>query len=142
MNTEEAVYKRRCEESHLNFTKYFFKHRHSMKFRINWHHVYLSDELEKVITGETENLIINVPPGSSKTEMAIINFMARGFAINPWVRFLHLSYADDLALLNSQTTRDLVASEEYQALWSMKIANDSKSKSRWNVMLDGRKAGG
>lgn len=113
-----------------------------MKFRVNWHHVYMSDELEKVITGETENLIINVSPGSSKTEMAVVNFMSRGFAINPWARFLHLSYADELALLNSQTTRDLVASEDFQKLWPMKIANDSKSKSRWNVMIDGRKAGG
>lgn len=92
--------------------------------------------------GVIKNLVINVPPGSSKTELAVINFIARGLAVNPRARFLHLSYSDDLALLNSQTARDLIKSEEYQALWPMLISDDSKSKKRWNVEIDGKPAGG
>jgi predicted phage terminase large subunit-like protein len=131
-----------CEESQLYFTRYFFKVRQSAQFLVNWHHQYLSDELEKVIRGETENLLINIAPGSTKTEMAMINFMARGFALNPWCRFLHLSYSDDLALKNSQDTRDLIETEEYQSFWPLPIAQDAKAKKRWNVVLDGKKAGG
>lgn len=102
----------------------------------------IADELQLVLDGVTENLVINVPPGSSKTEMAVINLIARGLALNPWARFLHLSGSDDLALLNSQTARDLVTSEAYQDLWPLKIADDSKSKKRWNVMVEGKPAGG
>lgn len=131
-----------CEESHLFFTRYFFKARQGIKFRVNWHHELIADALEKVITGETKNLIINVPPGSSKTELAVINFIARGLALNPHARFLHLSYSDDLALLNSSTARDMVRSDEYQAMWPLEIAEDSKSKKRWNVLVDGKPAGG
>ncbi len=131
-----------CTVNHLAFTRWFFKQRQSIKFRINWHHHLIADTLERVITGELKNVVINVSPGSSKTEIAVINFMARGLALNPWCRFLHLSYSDDLALLNSQVTRDLIRSDEYQTLWPLEIADDSKSKKRWNVMLNGKPAGG
>lgn len=138
----EAVIKHKCEQSHLFFTRYFFKQRQGIKFIVNWHHEYVADELAKVLTGETQNLTINLPPGGTKTELAVINFIARGLALNARARFLHLSYSDDLALLNSQTARDLVRSEEFQALWPMEIADDSKAKKRWNVVVDGKPAGG
>lgn len=136
------VARRRCEKNHLDFTRYFFHQRFAMKFRVNWHHILVANELEKVITGETENLVINVPPGSSKTELAVIAFMARGLALNPRARFLHLSGSDQLALLNSETARDIVTSDHYQAFWPLKIADDADSKKRWNIELNGQKAGG
>lgn len=141
-SVDPAFAKLECEDSHLSFTRYFFRARQSIKFIINWHHHLMADALEGVIDGTIENLIINVPPGSSKTEEAVINFIARGLALNPWARFLHLSYSDDLALLNSQTARDIVRSDEYQALWPMEIADDAKAKKRWNVVFDGKPAGG
>lgn len=131
-----------CEEDHLYFTRYFFKVRQSNLFRVNWHHKLMADELEKVRSGETKNLIINVAPGGTKTEMVIINFIARCLALNPWCRFLHLSYSDDLALLNSQASRDLIQLEEYQRFWPLRVAEDSKAKKRWNVEIDGKLAGG
>lgn len=139
---ERAVIRKRCESDHLFFSRYFFKHRQGIKFRINWHHVLISDVVQRVIDGELKNVIINVPPGSSKTELVAINLIARGLAINPRARFLHISYSDDLALLNSETAREIVRSDEYQALWPLKIADDADSKKRWNVVVDGKKAGG
>lgn len=140
-----------CERDHLFFTRYFFKHRQGTKFLVNWHHVLISDALEKVRSGEYENLVINVPPGSSKTEMAVINWIARCLAINNNCRFLHISSSEDLVLLNSQTARDIILSDEFQELWQMDIADDAKAKKRWNVMtkvisrhgvVKERKAGG
>lgn len=142
LTLEQAVIKAKCEKDHLFFTRYFFKHRQNIKFRINWHHVYIAEIVEKVISGEIKNVVINVSPGSSKTEEVVINLIARGLAKNPRARFLHISYSDDLALLNSETAREIVRSEEYQALWPLKIAADADSKKRWNVLVDGKKAGG
>lgn len=138
----KEVIKSECESDHLFFTRYFFKHRQAIKFLVNWHHLIMADALQRVIDGEYENLILNVPPGSSKTEMAVINFIARGLAINPYSRFLHISSGDDLVLLNSQTARDIVQSDEYQALWPLEVADDAKAKKRWNVIVNGQKAGG
>jgi predicted phage terminase large subunit-like protein len=137
-----AVAKIKSEESHLFFTRYQFKARQSTKFIVNWHHMLIAYELELVMRGATENLLLNVAPGSSKTEMVVINFIARGLALNPWCRFLHLSYSSDLALTNSKAARDLITSEEYQEMWPLKISDDSKAKQRWNVMVDEKEAGG
>lgn len=139
---ERAVIKAKCEQDHLFFSRYFFKHRQGIKFRINWHHRLIGDVIEDVIAGRRKNVVINVPPGSSKTELAAINLIPRGLALNPRARFLHISYSDDLALLNSEQAREIVLSDEFQALWPLAIADDAKSKKRWNVMLDGKKAGG
>jgi predicted phage terminase large subunit-like protein len=136
------IAKKECEASHLVFTQYFFRARQNIPFQVNWHHELISDHLERVISGEIKNLVINVPPGSSKTELAVINFIARGLALNPRSRFLHLSYSDDLALLNSQSARDLITSDEFQELWPLRIADDSKAKKRWNIIVDGKPAGG
>jgi len=131
-----------CESDHLYFTRYFFHKRQNLKFIVNWHHLLISDTVERVMRGELQNVIINVSPGSSKTEIVSINLMARGLAINPWSRFLHLSYSDDLALLNSQAARDIIQSDEFQELWPLEIADDAKSKKRWNVVVNGKQAGG
>lgn len=134
------IIKKRCENDHLFFTRYFFKHRHGAKFIVNWHHHVIAHAVTRIMAGK--NVVINVPPGSSKTEMIVINLIARGLAINPRCKFLHLSSGADLVSLNSQTARDIVQSEEYQTLWPLEIAGDAKSKKRWNVLLDGKKAGG
>ncbi len=139
---ELAVAKAKCEEDHLFFTRYFFKARQNLKFLINWHHVLMCDAIQKVIDGEIENLVINVSPGASKTEIVVINLIARGLALNPRARFLHLSGSDSLASLNSATARDIIQSDEYQQLWPLKIAEDAKAKKRWNVLVDGQPAGG
>lgn len=142
LTKEQFVDKFLCQEEHLFFSRLFFQYRQSERFKVNWHHLLIADTLDRIIQGEFKNVVINVPPGSSKTELAVINFISRGLAINPRARFLHLSYSDDLALLNSQTARDIIRSDEYQALWPLAIADDAKAKKRWNVVVDGKPAGG
>ena len=139
---ERAVAKVRCEQEHLFFSRWFFKTRQGIKFKVNWHHKLICDTLERVITGELKNVVITVPPGSSKTELAVINFMARGLALNYWCRFLHLCGSDSLASQNSATTREIVRSDEYQAMWPRKIAEDASAKKRWNVVVGDIQAGG
>lgn len=146
LSTEEQIQrlvaKSKCEKDHLFFSRYFFKQRQSLKFRVNWHHVLISDTVQQVIDGKLKNVVINVPPGSSKTELVAINMMARGLALNPRARFIHISYSDDLALLNSETAREIVRSAEFQEHWPLQIADDADSRKRWNVLVDGKKAGG
>lgn len=131
-----------CERDHLYFSRYFFKARQNIKFRVNWHHQLIADQLQNVIDGKIKNLLVTVSPGSSKTELVVINFIARGLAINPWARFLHLSASDSLASLNSSTARDIILSDEFQKFWPMKISDDSSSRKRWNVMIGDKVGGG
>jgi predicted phage terminase large subunit-like protein len=139
---DHYLIKDECESSHLFFTRWFFKARQSIKFKVNWHHQLIADIIDDIIQGKKKNVVITVSPGSSKTELVVINFIARGLALNPWARFLHLSGSDSLASLNSATARDIVTSDEYQKLWPMQIAEDAKAKKRWNVLVGGKIAGG
>ena len=139
---KRAIIKLKCEEDHLFFSRYFFKARQGIKFRINWHHKLIADTIQKIIDCKIKNVVINVPPGSSKTELVVINLIARGLALNPRSRFLHLSGSDSLASLNSKEARDIIMSDEFQELWPIKISDDSSSKKRWNVLIDDKDAGG
>lgn len=134
-------------QSSLAFTRYFFKLRNKRKFAIAKHHRLITDALDKVLRGEITKLIINIAPRYGKTELAVKNFIANGLAINAAAKFIHLSYANDLALDNSEEVRDIVTSEEYQTLFpQVQIKAASKAKDKWYTTLGGgvlaRAAGG
>ncbi|MEI7100210.1 DNA-packaging protein, partial [Klebsiella pneumoniae] len=94
-----------CEEDGLYYARYFFKQRTGGKMIVAPHHKVIQKTLDRVIEGEIQRLIINIPPGYTKTELATINMMGRGLALNCRARFMHLSYSHNLALLNSSTAR-------------------------------------
>ncbi len=115
----------------LSFSRYFFKNRENRKYIVNGHHRVMANTKRRVFNGEIKRLIVNMPPGYSKTEEWVVNLMAEGLAINPQALFMHLSYADDLALWNSTQCKDIVESPEYQELFPMKIRADVSSKKKW-----------
>lgn len=128
---EAAMMKLACESSLLSYTRYIFKNREAKKFIISPHHKLICGILEKVIKGEISRLIINLPPGYTKTELAVISFISYGLAINPRAKFIHTSYTDDLVLENSSKIKEIIESDYYQAHWPMKLRVDSKAKKRW-----------
>lgn len=115
----------------MSFSRYFFKNKEARKYIVNGHHKVMADTKRKVFNGDIKRLIVNMPPGYSKTEEWVVNFMAQGLAINPQALFMHLSYSDDLALWNSTQCRDIVDSPEFQELFPMKIRHDVSSKKKW-----------
>ena len=120
-----------CEEDGLYYSRYFFKQRTGGKMIIAPHHLAIQRALDRVISGEITRLVINVPPGYTKTELATINMMGRGLALNKRARFMHLSYSHNLALLNSSTARGMIKSKLYQAMWPMELRDDADSKAMW-----------
>lgn len=125
------IIREKCEESLLFFTRYLFKENTGSKFVVKPFHVKLAQTLEAVQRGEIKRLIINIPPRYGKTEIAVKNYMAWCIAKNPIAKFMHLSYADTLALDNSAQTRDIIKSDAYQALWPIKIKADADSQKKW-----------
>ncbi|MCY2596990.1 DNA-packaging protein [Klebsiella pneumoniae] len=120
-----------CEEDGLYYARYFFKQRTGGKMIVAPHHKVIQKTLDRVIDGEIQRLIINVPPGYTKTEFATINMMGRGLALNCRARFMHLSYSHNLALLNSSTARGMIKSQAYQSMWPMALRDDADSKAMW-----------
>lgn len=131
-----------CEESGLYFFRYAFKQRFFTKAIISAHHHAVQAALDRTMLPPSDpsfipRLIINVPPGYTKTELAVISYMARGMALNPGARFLHLSYAEKLVLDNSAKTREIVKSSWYQALWGVDTKTDTDSKHIWHTTANG-----
>jgi predicted phage terminase large subunit-like protein len=109
----------------------FFRVREGQKLIVNWHHRVIADTLTRVANGEISRLVINIPPGYTKTEMAVIFFIAWSIARNPRARSIHISYSDDLAIWNSTLAKDVVQSPQFQALWPRHIRGDVAAKKRW-----------
>ena len=133
---KNAVRRMECELDGLYFTRYFMKQRLGSKMILGRHHPVMQRALDRTMLKPDDpdfisRLIITVPPGYTKTEMGVIAYMSRGLAINPKSRFMHLSYSHALALLNSATTREIVKSEKYQAMWPLSTKDDADSKSLW-----------
>lgn len=119
------------ENDGIQFMRYFFKLREGNSMVRNWHHYAIEYVLQAVYDGLISRLIINIAPGYTKTEQAVLNFIARGLAINPRSKYIHTSYSGDLAQENSSKIKDTIQSREFQELWPMRTRTDSKGKKRW-----------
>lgn len=128
--TATATLKRSLESSQLEFTKFFFRAR-GERFIPGDHHVAINDALARVESGEIKNLVITIPPRFGKTQICVIDWMARCIAKNARAKFIHLSYSDELALDNSAKCRETVLSKEYQDFWPVQLKADADSKKKW-----------
>ncbi len=115
----------------IQFMRYFFKLREGTTMLRNWHHYVIEYVLQAVFDGKINRLIINIAPGYTKTEIAVLNFICRGLALNPRAKFIHASYSGALAEENSSKIKECIASQEFQDLWPMRIRADSTAKKRW-----------
>ena len=97
------------------------------------HHRAICRALDDVIAGKIRRLIINIPPGYSKTLAAVWSFCARGFVVNPKSRFIHTSYSADLALDNSSKVKEILESEAFQHFNPISIRVDTKAKGLWRT---------
>jgi predicted phage terminase large subunit-like protein len=134
------------ENDFLRFCRYFFKEVMGDKMIVSHHHKVLCDTLTKVYDGKIKRLVINLPPGYTKTETAVVHFIAWCMAKNRRSRFIHVTYADKLALENSTKVRDIILSPQYQELWPTELRVDTKAKGAWKNKkgggLQARAAGG
>jgi len=121
----------------LDFARWYFPEREGMEFIEGPHHRAIGDTLDRVLNGEITRLIITLPPGYTKTEAAVVNFIAKGFHRNPKARFIHATFSDDLARENSDKILQLVALQGYQAVREVAVRVDSKAKDRWKTTAGG-----
>jgi predicted phage terminase large subunit-like protein len=119
------------------FTRWAFKEIYNKKFIPNAHHYEIADALKKVESGEYPNLVINIAPRHSKTELVVKMWMAQTFARNPHAQFIHTSYSDDLALDNSSAVREIIQSEPFQRFWPVQIDTATSAKKLWRIVNGG-----
>jgi len=85
----------------------------------NWHLDAICQHLEAVTDGRINRLVVNVPPGSSKSMIVSVLWPAwewgpRGMRS---LRYLTTSFAEDSVKRDTRKHRDLTLSEWYRSLW-------------------------
>lgn len=84
------------------------------------------------------DLLINIPPATTKTTIATIMFPAWLWAIDPTIRILSNSYSDSLALDHSLKTKDIVTSDLFISMFpDTVLRGDKKAKSGYGTTKNG-----
>lgn len=98
-----------------------------------WHIDAVCEHLEAVSHGDIHQLIINIPPGSSKSLLACVFWPAWEWTWAPETRGLFSSYAEKLAKRDSLRTRRLINSQWYQSMWGDRfvLSGDQNEKLRF-----------
>lgn len=97
----------------------------------SWLHREIARQLERIEKGETKRLMLFVPPRHGKSELGSIMFPAWYLGRHPEKEIITASYSAELAQDFGYATRNLVNSQEYQAIFSTRLRDDSKSKAKW-----------
>ena len=122
------------------FIKYFWDQVSNDEFIPNWHLKVFCDELQIVANRVAENkpklydIILNVPPGMTKTIVCSIMFPAWCWTRWFWMRFITGSYSGALSLESAEYSRDLVRSDKFSKVYpELGIKDDKDTKSNFKV---------
>lgn len=101
----------------------------------NWHIPYLAKELqlaaERVKRGEhnPHDILINIPPGTTKTTICIVMFPAWIWLNYPEARILTLNYSANGATDKSVLSKDIIKSEKFKRFFpDVEIRSDIDNK--------------
>lgn len=133
--SEDEVAASICKDSFFEFVKEFWGEIISDKPVWNWHIPYLCDELQIVadwVINDQEkeyDLIINVPPGTTKSTLCSIMLQAYIWTRMPSARFITASHAFTLATEMARRSRDVVLSKRYQQYFpGLELRDDQNTK--------------
>lgn len=123
------------------FIQYFWSEYSKEKFIPNWHIKLICKELEEVARRvgnnerKTHDLVINVPPGTTKTATVSIFFPLWCWVNWHGMRFITASYTQPLSLESAEYSRDVVRSEKWKRIFpEIEIKEDKDTKSNFRVV--------
>ena len=121
-----------------NFSRYMFRSKRNIDMLDNWHQARICKALQRVYTGRINRLIINVPPRSGKTEVAVKAFISWAMGLAPDSEFIHASYSKRLATANAYDIRAMMQHEAYKLVFPwLKLQDDSKAKDEFRTTAGG-----
>jgi predicted phage terminase large subunit-like protein len=102
------------------------------------HHRRIAHELERVERGETDRLLLMLPPRHGKSELASRRFPAFALGRNPKRQIISVSATSDLATDFGREVRNIIDSQDFHALFpGVSLAPDSMAKGKWHTEAGG-----
>lgn len=97
------------------------------------HHRLLIEYLEAVERGEIERLMVCMPPGSAKSTYTSVEFPPWFLGRNPKLNVIPASHTQELAETFGRRVRNVVASDEFRAVFGFGLSPDSQAAGRWGT---------
>lgn len=132
--SETALLASLCRESFYDFLLEFWHTVDPNPLVRNWHLKFLCKELQKVAERvfndepKEYDLVINIPPGTSKSTICSQMFPVWCWTRMPSAKFICVSYAHDVAVKDSLKSRDIVNSELYHAAYPEIVLREDLNK--------------
>lgn len=127
-----------CKDCFFEFVKEFWSTVIQEEPIWNWHIEYLCGKIqqraERVFAGlpKEQDLIVNVPPGTTKSTIFSVLFPAWAMTRMPHARILVSTHTDNLGMDLSRRSRDVIKSEKYQRCFpEIQIRDDQDTKGYW-----------
>lgn len=122
-----------CRRSFYRFVKTFWGVIIQEEPVWNWHIEYMCEELQDLAyyivnrLPKPYDIIINIPPGTSKSTIVSVMFPAWIWAKAPWVKIITSSYSSDLSIELSLKSKDILTSDLYAKLFPNVVLRRDKS---------------
>lgn len=131
----------RCRRSLYHFMHEFWDVVCPDEPKWNWHIEYICSQLEKLAQRvalwqpKEHDLIINIPPGTTKSKTVCVMFPDWCWTKWPWMRFIVSSYSSPLALDHANLSRNLIRSDKFNDLFpELSIKEDQDTKSNFQIV--------
>lgn len=141
LNNPLLIIRELNNRSLYHFMQWFWPVISNQEFKGNWHIEILCKELEEIATRvgnrqqKLHDLIINVPPGTTKTILCSIMFPTWCWTKWYWMRFITASYSSALSLESAEYCRDIIRSQQFRALYpEIDIKDDKDTKSNFKIV--------
>jgi hypothetical protein len=148
LSAEEIKIKLQREKNnrrYFEFFKYFWSEVSTEELQLNWHVEYVCNELQEVAMRVVNNvdkeydLIINIPPGTSKSSMVSILWPVWVWTIDHTMKFITATYGNTLSLELGGKSREVVKSDKFKEMYpELRIKDDVDSKSNFQVVKEER----
>jgi predicted phage terminase large subunit-like protein len=98
----------------------------------------MADAFERIERGSLKRCIINMPPRSTKSKFTSVLFPAWYLGRHPNKKIFEGSHSASLAMDFGRELRNLVAGEDYQAIFpGLRLSQDARAAYRWSTKQGG-----
>ena len=139
-----AVEREACTKSLFEFVRSFWGVIIPEEPVYNWHIPYLCSELEKltryIVARDPKpyDLIINIPPGTSKSTIVTIMWPVWIWTQDPTIRTITNTYSEDLSIELATKSRDIIQSEKFRRLFpEIQLRRDKSGKQSYENTATG-----
>ena len=127
-----------CQRSFFYFVKTFWDVIIKEEPVYNWHIPYLCEELERLSIPVANrqpklyDLIINIPPGTTKSTIVTIMWPVWLWVVDPTLRIITNSYSGGLSIEHATKSKDIILSDKFIKLFPhIKIRKDKSGKQNY-----------